>query len=105
MGTSRPWGGRVFPFSKAVRIARELGYPVAMEEVVVEPLVPREFLEPMSLEAFFEELARGTQRCPSAWPAERATARSSSTWLASTPQGGFRARHCHIPRAQFTFCP
>lgn len=44
---------------KALILARELGYPVAMEEVVVEPLVPRELLEPMSLEAFFEQLAQG----------------------------------------------
>lgn len=44
---------------KALILARELGYPVAMEEVVVEPLVPRELLEPMSLDAFFAELAKG----------------------------------------------
>ncbi|MFH1532628.1 MAG: bifunctional aspartate kinase/homoserine dehydrogenase I [Pseudomonadota bacterium] len=44
---------------KALILARELGHPVAMEEVEVEPLVPAALLEPMSLEAFFEQLALG----------------------------------------------
>ncbi len=42
---------------KALILARELGYSVAMEEVEVEPLVPAELLEPMSLEEFFNKLA------------------------------------------------
>ncbi len=42
---------------KALILARELGYAVAMEEVVVEPLVPAALLEPMDLDTFFERLA------------------------------------------------
>lgn len=38
---------------KALILARELGYRVELEDVVVEPLVPAELLEPLPLEEFF----------------------------------------------------
>lgn len=41
---------------KALILARELGYPVEMQDMLVEPLVPAKLLAPMELDEFFEAL-------------------------------------------------
>lgn len=41
---------------KALILARELGYDVELDDVVVEPLVPAELLEATTIEAFFDAL-------------------------------------------------
>lgn len=41
---------------KALILARELGYRVELEDLVVEPLVPADLLAPMAIDAFFRAL-------------------------------------------------
>ncbi len=43
---------------KALILAREMGLPLELEDVKVEPLIPSELLEPMELEDFFAKLAK-----------------------------------------------